>query len=368
MTRSRLPFAVALIAAAALVLAAAAAPSRTARHLGQQAGSQELILVPFASRLGQANADTGLAIVFPTNQPAPAKVLVYVPAGYGVDLANPPGTSIGTAVTSATTSAGTVSLRGNIVVDTPSRYAADPAAIACAGTSPHAAVWVLQLASGATALSVPVFVDVATGADGGLGVFKLQVCFAAPDVPQSAGGAPSGLRIGAAFIELTRGITNPPSPNGYLWRAFVTPFVAGTTTPNTAGTVEVRSIVPLPQVLTLKGRYEQKTKSIVLSGVLSLAGAKAPGFDVAIFGSTKRAVSTFKRLTAVKTKTKGVYSHRRKAAKSMYFGSLVDEYFTGARCDTGASTAPAGCIQENVSIETFSNLVAVKVPVKKKKK
>jgi hypothetical protein len=52
----------------------------------------------------------------------------------------------------------------------------------------------------------------------------------------------------------------------------------------------------------------------------------------------------------------------------MYFGSLVDEYFTGARCDTGASTAPAGCIQENVSIETFSNLVAVKVPVKKKKK
>jgi hypothetical protein len=367
MTRSRLPFVVALVAVAGLVLAASAAPSRSARRLGQQAGSQELIVLPFDSRLGQANADTGVAVVFPANQPAAAKVVVYVPGGYGVDLAIPAGTSIGTTAASATTSAGTASLRGSVVVDTPSRYAADAAAIACAGATTHAAVWVLQLASGATSLSVPVFVDVATGTDGGLGVFKLQACFAAPDVPQSAGGAPSGLRLGNAFFEITRGITNPPTPDGFLWRAFVTPFVAGTTTQNTAGTVEVRSLVPLPQVLTLKGRYEQKTKSIVLSGVLSLAGAKLSGFDVAIYGSLKRAVSTFKRLTAVKTKTKGVYSHRRKSVKTMYFGSLVDEYFTGARCDTGASTAPAGCVQENISVEAVSNLVAVKVPVKKKK-
>ena len=368
MTRSRLPFAVALVAAAALVLAAAAAPSRTARHLGQQAGTQELIVLPFASNLGQANADTGIAIVFPTGQPAPAKTLIYVPAGYGVDLAIPAGTTIGTAVVVGTTSAGTVSLRGSIVADTPSKYVADPAAIACAGAAPHAAVWLLQVLSGATSLSVPVFVDVATGADGGLGVFKLQACFAAPDVPPAAGGSPTGLRLGSAFIELTKGITNPATPGGFVWREFVTPYSPGTTTPNPAGVVEVRSIIPLPQVLTLKGRYEQKTKSFVLSGVLTLGGDKLSGVDVAIYGSTKKAVSTFKRLTAVKTKAKGVYSHRRKAPQTMYFGSLVDEYFTGARCDTGPSTAPAGCVQENISIETFSNLVAVKVPVKKKKK
>ncbi len=366
MTRSRLPFAVALVAAAALVLASAAAPSHTGRLLGRQITTQELVVVPFLSRLGRTNAETGLAVAFPTNQPGPAKVVVYVPGGYGVDVAIPAGTSLGTAVANGTTSAGSVTLRGSIIVDTPSKYAADPAAIACAGTSPHAAVWLLQLASGATVLSVPVFVDVATGADGGLGVFKLQTCFAAPDVPKAAGGAASGLRIGVAFFDLTRGITNPPTSNSFVWRAFVTPYSPGTTTPNTAGTVEVRSIVPLPQVLTLKGRYEQKTKSIVLSGVLSLAGSKTPGLDVDIFGSTKSAVSTFKRLTAVKTKTKGVYSHRRKAAKTMYFGSSVDEYFTRARCDSGASTAPAGCTQENLSLQAFSNLVAVKVPKQKK--
>ncbi|MDX6477859.1 MAG: hypothetical protein QOG29_446 [Gaiellaceae bacterium] len=368
MTRSRLPFAVALVAAAALVLAAAAAPSRTARHLGQQATNQELIVVPFASRLGQANADTGVALVFPTTQAGPQKVVVYVPGGYGLDLAAPPGTTIGTAGAGATTSAGAVTLRGNIVVDSPTRYAADPAAIACAGSSPHSTVWLLQLAAGATSLTVPVFVDIATGTDGGLGVFKLQMCFPASDVPQALGGAPSGLRLGDVFLEPTKGLTNPPSLGAYVWRAFITPYTPGTTTPNPAGTTEVRSIIPLPQVLTLKGRYEKSTKSFVLSGVLSLAGDTLAGVDVAIYGSTKSAVSTFKRLTAVKTKTKGVYSHRRKAAKTMYFGSLVDEYFTGARCDTGPSTAPAGCVQENVSIETFSNLVAVKVPVKKKKK
>ena len=367
MTRSRLPFAVALVAAAALVLAAAAAPSRSARHLGQQATNQELIVVPFASRLGQANADTAVALVFPTTQPGPQKVVVYVPGGYGLDLAAPAGTTIGTAGASATTTAGAVTLRGNIVVDSPTRYAADPASIACAGAAPHSTVWLLQLAAGATSLTVPVFVDIASGVDGGLGVFKLQMCFPAPDVPQAAGGAPP-LRLGNAFVELTKGLTNPPSLGAFVWRALITPYTPGTTTPNPAGTTEVRSIIPLPQVLTLKGRYEKGTKSFVLSGVLSLAGDKIAGVDVAIYGSTKSAVSTFKRLTAVKTKTKGVYSHRRKAAKTMYFGSLVDEYFTGARCDTGPSIAPAGCVQENVSIETFSNLVAVKVPVKKKKK
>jgi hypothetical protein len=351
----------------ALALAGAAESGRTARHAGQQAGTQELILVPFASRLGQANAETGIAVVFPSNQPAAAKVVVYVPGGYGLDLAIPAGTTVGTVNASATGGAGTVALRGNIVADTPSKYAADPAALACTGSATHAAVWMLQLASGATTLSVPVFVDVASGTDGGLGVFKLQACFGAPDVPQSAGGAPGGLRVGAVFLDLTRGVTNPATPDGYLWRAFVTPFTAGTTAQNTAGTVEVRSIVPLPQLLTLKGRYEKKTKSIVLSGALSLAGTKASGVDVAIYGSLKRAVTTFKRLVAVKTKKQGAYSHRRKAAKTMYFGSLVDEYFTGARCESGASTAPAGCIQENVSIEVASNLVAVKVPVKKKK-
>jgi hypothetical protein len=367
MTRSRLPFAVALVAAAALVLAAAAAPSRTARRLlGQQATSHGLVVWPFDSRLSAANADTGIEIVVPENQPA-AKVVVYVPGGYSLDLALPPGTELGTAVASATTSAGAVTLRGTLVVDSPTRYAADPASIACAGAAPHSTVWLLQVAAGATSLTVPVFVDIASGADGGLGVFKLQFCLPPPDVPSSPGGVPSGLRITDIFAELTRGVTNPPTPSEFLWRALVTPFVPGTATQNSAGTDEARSIVVLPQVLTLQGRFDRKTKSIVLTGSMTLAGGKVgAGVDVFVFGSTKPVLSTFKRLAHVKTTKGKTYTHRRKSTKTMYFFSAVEEYAYGPRCDTGPSTAPAGCVQESIPLEAFSRLVTVKVPKPKK--
>jgi hypothetical protein len=367
MTRSRLPFAGALVAAAALVLAAAAAPSRAVRHLGQQTGTPELFVLPFDSRLGSTNADNGIELVFPSNQPAAAKAVVYVPGGYGLDLSVPAGTTIGATNAASTTSAGSTPLRGNVVVDSPARFTTDPAAVACAGAAQHAAVWILQLASGATTVPVPVFVDPATGTETGQGLYKLQACFGAPDVPQSAGGAPFGARITDLFVELTRGVTNPATLDGFVWRAFVTPFVPGTTTQNPVGTVEVRSIVPLPQVLTLNGRHDRKTKSIVLTGTLTLAGVKVPGADVDVFGSTKAAVSTFKRLGRVKTKTKtGAYSFRRKATQTMHFGAVVGEYSTSARCDTGASIAPAGCIQENLSLVAYSRLVTVKVPKQKK--
>jgi hypothetical protein len=147
----------------------------------------------------------------------------------------------------------------------------------------------------------------------------------------------------------------------------VTPFVPGTTTQNAAGTDEARSIVVLPQVLTLNGRYDRRTKSIVLTGTMTLSGAKAgAGLDVIVFGSTKPAVTTFKRLAQVKTKKGTIYTYRRKSTKTMYFGTFVDEYLYRARCDTGPSTAPAGCVQESLPLEAFSRLVAVKVPKPKK--
>ncbi|MDQ5820496.1 MAG: hypothetical protein M3540_03555 [Actinomycetota bacterium] len=347
----------ALAAVVALVLASSATPGPHANRVGQQSSTQELVVVPYDSRLGSVNADTGFALVFPATQPAPAKVVVFVPGGYGLDLGVPAGTTIGTV--NAATTAGATRLRGNVVVDSPTRFTADPAAIACAGPAQHAAAWVLQLAVGATSVPVVVFIDPTSGTETGLGVYKLQACFTSPDA-----GAP---RITDLYFELTRGVTNPSRLGAFAWGAFVTPFVAGTTNQNPAGTVEVRSIVPLPQVLTLKGKYDRKKKSIVLSGALTLAGQKFAGVDVDVYGSTKPAPSTFKRLGRVKTKTKqGTYSFRRKTAKTMYFGVLVDEYFTGARCESGPSVAPAGCIQENISIEVFSRLVKVTVPAKKK--
>jgi len=366
MTRSR-ALVLAVAAVASLTLALPATSGRVAHRSDQQATSHGLVVWPFDSRLSAANADTGIEIIVPESQPA-AKVIVYVPFGYSLDLAIPPGTTIGTADARATGTSGATRLQGNIVADLPARYSSDPAAIACAGPDPHAAVWLAQLASGPTTMPVALFVDPTPAIETGLGMYKLQLCLPPPDVPSSAGGAPSGLRITDLFAELTRGVTNPTTPAAdFLWRVLVTPFVPGTTTQNPTGTDEARSIVVLPQVLTLQGRYDRKTKSIVLTGTMTLSGVRAgAGVDVNVFGSTKPAVSTFKKLGEVKTKKGTIYTYRRKSTKTMYFGTFVDEYLYRARCDTGPSTAPAGCVQESLPLEAFSRLLTVKVPKPKK--
>ena len=354
MTRSRLPLAVALVAAIALVLASAAAPSRFARHHGLQAARQELVVVPYDSRLGSVNADTALDFTFPTTQPAPAKVLVYVPFGYGLDLSIPAGTTIGTA--EAASSAGPTPLRGNIVVDSSARFATDPAAVACAGATPHAAVWVLQLA-GAASAPVVVFLDPTTGVETGYGLFKLQACLGSPEA-----GAP---RVTELFVELTRELTNPASAGEFVWRAFVTPFAAGNVM-NDAGTVEVRSLAPLPEGVILRAKVNAKKKTVTVSGILILGGLPQSGLIVSIYSSAKANLTGLKRVAAPKTKTNGVFSVTRKIAKTTYFWAVLEGYYSDT-CVSGPSTAPLGCVRETLA-PAFANRATAKVPKPKPKK
>lgn len=354
MTRSRLPFVVALVAAAALVLAAAAAPSRFARHHGLQAARQELVVVPYNPILGSANADTGLDFIFPATQPAPAKVLVYVPFGYGLDLSIPAGTTIGTG--EAVSSAGTTPLRGNIVVDSAARSVTDPAAVACAGATQHAAVWILQL-TGAASAPVTVFVDPTAGVETGNGLYKLQACLGSPDA--------AATRITELFVELTRGLTNPAAAGEFVWRAFVTPYGAGNVV-NDAGTVEVRSLAPLPEGVILRAKVNVKKKTVTISGVLILGGSPQSGLVVSIYSSAKANLTGLKRVATPKTKTNGVFSVTKKIAKTTYFWAILEGYYSDT-CVSGPSTAPLGCVRETLA-PAFGNRATAKVPKKKPKK
>ena len=354
MTRSRLSFSVALVAVIALVLASAAAPSRFARRHGLQAARQELVVVPFDSRLGSTNADTGLDFLFPATQPAPAKVLLYVPFGYGLDLAIPAGTTIGTA--EAVSSAGPTALKGNVVVDSAARYATDPAAVACAGATPHAAVWVLQLA-GAASAPVVVFLDPTAGTETGYGLFKLQACLGSPEA-----GAP---RITELFVELTRGLTNPASAGEFVWRAFVTPFAAGSVA-NESETVEVRSLAPLPEGVILRAKVNAKKRTVTVSGILILGGLPQSGLIVSIYSSAKANLTGLKRVANIKTKTNGVFSVTRKITKTTYFWAVVQGYYSDT-CVSGPSTAPLGCVRETLA-PAFGNRATAKVPKPKPKR
>jgi hypothetical protein len=353
MTRPRLLFAAALAAVVALVLASAATPGRSGWRHGLQSARQELVVVPFDARLGSANADTGLDLIFPASQPAPAKVMLYSPFGYGLDLAIPPGTTIGTAEAFLSTS--TTPLRGNIVVDSPARYAADPAAVACAGASPHAAVWVLQLA-GATPTAVVVFLDPASGTEIGFGQYKLQACLGSPDA-----GAP---RITELFVDLTRGVTNPAAPGEFVWRAFVTPFAPGNVA-NDAGTVEVRSVAPLPEGVILGAKVNAKNGTVTVSGVLILGGSPQSGLIVTVYSSAKANLITLTRVANLKTKANGGFSVTRKITKTTYFWAVVEGYYSDT-CLTGPSTAPLGCVRETLA-PAFANRATATVPKKKPK-
>ena len=348
-----------LVSAAAVLAALAfAAPSL--------AETAELVVVPYdANRLGIANADTGIALVFPRSLPATQKAVVYVPAGYSVNLSQPVGTKLGTVsarLVAGAAGGAAVTATGSIVVDDPARSAADPRAQACAAGR-HANVWRIDLTASGTAFSIPVYVDPTSGTDSAVGAFRLTICLASPDVPASAGGAALGARLFETFVEFTSGIGHPATRGEFMWRAFITPYVPGTAAANDSGTVEARSTVPLPQILKVKGRYEKKSGSAVLSGTFSVVGQLVSGVDVLVYGSPNASGKGLKRLASVKTKKKGVWSHKRKLARTTYFLGLVDEYFTGT-CGATPSPAPGGCVQENFSFEAFAFAKVVK-PKKK---
>ena len=296
-----------------------------------------------------ALSDVGLDLVV-TSPPPVAKIVIYVPQGYGLNTSTPAGTTVGTidAVVEAGGSSLTIPT-GNIVADNPANYVSLPQAQACAPGA-HAAVWVAQPAN----FRIPIYVDPTSGAETALGAFKLQTCLPSPSDPTSP--AP-GTRLTEAEIGFTRTVlTNPSATGVYMWRVLVTPYVAGTATPNPSGTYELRSAVPIPATLTIKkGGYNKKTKKVTLTGKFTLFGKPDKGDNVLIFSAT--ASGEVKIVGRAKTNKKGIYKLKVKLTKTTTFSALVLG-FSGS-CDASPpSPAPAGCVNET-DTSIFANFLRV---------
>ena len=309
------------------------------------AAQPALTVVPFDAVLARV-ADTEVDVAIPPDAAAPAKIVVYVPSGYSLALGAPPGMKVGTVDAFAAAGA-EVELTGDIVAADPAASAA-PQAQACAPGA-HAAVWVLQLGTPARAFNVPIYVDPASGADAAFGAYKLQVCFASPYVPEAQGGAPLGARVLEAELDFPSAFTNPSASATYVWYAFATPYLLGTSTPNPAATYEMRSNVPLPMRISLKGRYDRKHKAAVLSGSFS-APIPTQGIPISLYST-----SPTKRLVDSTTKRGGTFTFRRKIARATRF--LVTS--SGIRECIPPTTAPAGCTSETLA-PAFSKVVLVR--------
>ena len=205
----------------------------------------------------------------------PAKITIYVPSGYTINSSAAPGTTIGTTSGSIFARDANIPLplSGNVVVAPPNTNAPG-----CA-TGTHMAVWNLALSVAGQAINLPVHVDPTAGAETALGAYKMVVCLAPADVPQGTPGrSPNGAQLLEANFTVNNVFQVPATTS--VWKAFTTPYAAGTGAPNVAGTVETRAVAGAG-ALTIKARVTNKKKrTLRISGTLAQAGSGVAGAQV----------------------------------------------------------------------------------------
>jgi hypothetical protein len=201
-----------------------------------------------------------VALDLPLDGLAAGRIDVRVPAGFDLEPRRPLGSEPGSAVLQTLTPAGFVRDAGHIVVEQA------PAEAAGCPPQPVFARWGLQLYS-----------------PGGVSAFDLPLDFRsgepAPSFTLCAPSLAAATRMTA--LRLSLGATAPPAARGlYRWRAIVTPLAADRGSLLPARTYEVRGIVPVPHVLSLRASTEPGTRSVLLHGRLTAAGK--PRSNVAV--------------------------------------------------------------------------------------
>lgn len=259
-----------------------------------------------------------------------ARIVIFVPARYTLDLALPAGAPVGRAA--ARDEAG----NGAIVP----LLAASPSAHAGNSCVPgaHEAVWEF-MAGVSQVTAIPIFVDRTSGADMALGAYKLELC-----LPPAAALGINVRRVNLALVPLV----NPTSPGAYTWRSLVTPYVGGVA--SQPHTFEVRARVPLPMQLTLRAKVRRRSQPVILSGRYVAPGNS--DFPVELWVRRGR---TWRYLASVRTDRRGSYSFRRRVRTTSVFATNTNGV---TDCAVG-STAPAGCINETIA-SVFSPSVRVR--------
>ena len=194
---------------------------------------------------------------------------ISVPAGYNERLVAPPGAVIGdVAATAIFRGSGNtqVDVTGQVVVANPAEFTGAPNNQCLRAQGLHTAVWLLNLTVLGTAVRVPIYVDDVT-TEAGVSA-HIRFCLAA------AADTPQKFELLTTIFEVRGVFTNPARRAAHLWSGTFTPYVSGTSSPNDAGTVEARAVVPLPVVLTMKAT--RKGRVVTLTGKVDLPGNAIP--------------------------------------------------------------------------------------------
>jgi hypothetical protein len=292
-----------------------------------------------------------------------AKLTIFSPAGYSANLTAAPGTKIGAVVAivkAKQLGGGLLPLAGDVVVANPADATIQAAATKCTGTPTHATIWVLNTSLQGQTVAIPVFVDNAAP------LVTLQVCLPSPDIPEGSGGAKFGAQLVLADFTVKGVFRNAGTASGYEWAGVYTPYVAGTGTPNPAGTAEWRTYVGLPTSLTLKKAKAKRGFKLV--GQLKVAGLNPKGVRLSLYSGKKTrpaptatSSGTGKRIArSARLPASGKYSIARPSVKfATFFQTRFENY--GTQC-TGSlpGVPPVTCNGEDIAAVTSNQVKATK--------
>jgi hypothetical protein len=306
-----------------------------------------------------------------------AKLTIFSPAGYGVNLNKAPGTKVGSAVAVATIAklgGSPLPLSGDVIVGNPADPSIMAASAQCTKSPSNQLVLVLNLAlQGQPPTPFPVFVNTVQG------VTTFQVCVPHPDISATN---PNGVRILLLDATIKGMFTNPskgtpnPNANGYEWATLFTPYDPATKLPNEAGTIEWRTFVPLGATVTLA---KAKAKAgFKLVGRLTLPGVSigTSAIRLNLYAGKKRnpapnatSLGTGKRVARTARLPKsGKFSMTRRPVKfKTFFQVRFEGYITS--CDAPSPTHKTlPCKGEDIASFTSNQVFATKPPKKKRHK
>ena len=278
-----------------------------------------LLVVPaataaFSPRLTASS--TGGVVTLSYSLPAwhesAATLALYAPTAYVPKLNHTAGATLGTAIVRANPAGQSTPmvLRGTITVAaaaTPLTGAAastvGDATKACTRSDAPVALWLatVRATSPRTTLQLPIAVQ-ETDVGELTGVTALTICPPPADVPaDTAGRAPRGLKIVRLTLTLP-GVFDVPA-GMHVWHLRATPYAPGTSSANSALTVEAEGHHGVPQRLSLLVRPALRPNRALVTGRLTLAGEP-------VAGQTVRILAAGKVLGTAKTNDAGGYRAR----------------------------------------------------------
>jgi hypothetical protein len=346
------------------VLACAALVALALAGTAMAAFTPKLVVTHKSYALG-SNAQTTISLTANATDDSIAKITIYSAPGYTATLNQAVGTQLGTvhavAIATAISPDARLTIDGVVRVADQNDASIRQGAITCTGSPTHTATWLLALQAAGTPLNIPVYVDNAAGPEVAFASYKLQICLASPEIPQSQGGAAFGAKVLEATMALNGVFSNPSSAGRYVWSALFTPYIPKTGTPNPAGTVESRAIVPIPQRATLAASFLKKSRSVRLSGRVIAGSGGAAGVRVTLFSG--RTAGKLKATGRATTNASGAFRFTRKSSnRTLFFQVRASAPATDAgAAGCTAPRAPAGCVSATVApISAQSGVIRVR--------